>query len=211
MASFGACHRPDTIRDGINGKLPAVGDLILDPASIDNPIRKTEISAEKSSFLEKSRSRSSRTSAQAGRDALTPHRTRPTAVSSGSLAHKVINGTRLGYPTGPGRGRTWCASLRDEWPLAVFCFCIAAIALLYNLFGNPDVLYDEAAYTWTAKQVVLQGNLALTNQPLFVHPPLMFLLEAAWLKLTGMPPRHCPPRSTRPACPPPPLVSLTYS
>ena len=93
-------------------------------------------------------------------------------------------GRDSGYPTA-GRGRTWRASLRDEWPLAVFCFCIAAIALLYNLFGNPDVLYDEAAYTWTAKQVVLQGNLALTNQPLFVHPPLMFLLEAAWLKLTG--------------------------
>ncbi len=106
-------------------------------------------------------------------------------MSRGSLAHRVMNGTRLGYPTGPGRGRTWRDSLRDEWPLAVFCFCIAAIALLYNLFGNPDVLYDEAAYTWTAKQVVLQGNLALTNQPLFVHPPLMFLLEAAWLKLTG--------------------------
>ena len=91
----------------------------------------------------------------------------------------------MGNNTGPGRGRTWCASLRGEWPLAVFCFCIAAIALLYNLFGNPDVLYDEAAYTWTAKQVVLRGNLALTNQPLFVHPPLMFLLEAAWLRLTG--------------------------
>jgi putative effector of murein hydrolase LrgA (UPF0299 family) len=91
----------------------------------------------------------------------------------------------MGYNTDPGRGRTWCASLRNERPLAAFCFCIGAIALLYNLFGNPDVLYDEAAYTWTAKQVVLEGNLALTNQPLFVHPPLMFLLEAGWLRLTG--------------------------
>ena len=36
-----------------------------------------------------------------------------------------------------------------------------------------------------AKQVVLQGQLSLTNQPMFVHPPLMWLLEAGWLRLTG--------------------------
>ena len=77
------------------------------------------------------------------------------------------------------------ATLRREWALAAFCTGIAAIGLLYNLFGNPDVLYDEAAYTWTVKQVALAGHLVLVNQPLFVHPPLMFLVEAAWLRLTG--------------------------
>ncbi len=36
-----------------------------------------------------------------------------------------------------------------------------------------------------AKQVALQGQLTLTNQPMFIHPPLMWLLEAGWLRLTG--------------------------
>ena len=87
--------------------------------------------------------------------------------------------------TGSGGTGRWRAFLRAEWPLAVFCSCVAAIALLYNLFGAPDVLYDEAAYVFMAKQVALQGQLTLTNQPMFIHPPLMWLLEAGWLRLTG--------------------------
>ena len=87
--------------------------------------------------------------------------------------------------TGSGGTGRWRAFLRAEWPLAVFCSCVAAIALLYNLFAAPDVLYDEAAYVFMAKQVALQGQLTLTNQPMFIHPPLMWLLEAGWLRLTG--------------------------
>lgn len=84
-----------------------------------------------------------------------------------------------------GGDQTWHKTLRVEWPLAVFCVCIAAIALLYNLFGSPDILYDEAAYTWAAQQVAQGWHLTLDNQPLFVHPPLMFLLQAGWLRVTG--------------------------
>ena len=94
--------------------------------------------------------------------------------------------------TASGERKTWRAFLserrvflRKEWPLIAFCLSVAAVALLYNLFGAPDVLYDEAAYVWMAKQVALQGQLSLTNQPMFIHPPLMWLLEAAWLRLTG--------------------------
>ena len=47
------------------------------------------------------------------------------------------------------------------------------------------MLYDEAAYTWAAQQVAQGWHLTLDNQPLFVHPPLMFLLQAGWLRLTG--------------------------
>lgn len=67
----------------------------------------------------------------------------------------------------------------------MFCTCIATIAMFYNLFGSPDVLYDEAAYTWAAQQVALGWHLTLDNQPLFVHPPLPFLVQAVWLRLTG--------------------------
>jgi hypothetical protein len=77
------------------------------------------------------------------------------------------------------------SALRAEWPLGLFCFCVAAIALSYGLFGSPDVLYDEAAYTWAAQQVALGWHLTLDNQPLFVHPPLPFLATGAWLRLTG--------------------------
>ena len=74
---------------------------------------------------------------------------------------------------------------RADLGLAVFCCCVAGVALLYNIFNSPDVLYDEAAYTYAAQQVALGWHLTLDNQPLFVHPPLMFLLQAAWLSVTG--------------------------
>lgn len=82
-------------------------------------------------------------------------------------------------------GKLW-PTLRREWPLWVFCTGVAAIALLYNLFASPDVLYDEAAYTTAAQKVALGWQLTLgDNKPLFVHPPLMFLVQAAWLTVTG--------------------------
>ena len=89
----------------------------------------------------------------------------------------------------PDRGVPKRASKRQsmlkEWPLAAFCGGVAGIALLYNLFGSPDILYDEAAYTWAAQQVAQGWHLTLDNQAFFVHPPLMFLLQAGWLRLTG--------------------------
>jgi hypothetical protein len=87
------------------------------------------------------------------------------------------------------RPRPWARIRFGGWPadvgLAVFCVCVAGVALLYNIFTSPDVLYDEAAYTFAAKQVALGWHLTLGDQPLFVHPPLMFLLQGAWLRLTG--------------------------
>jgi hypothetical protein len=89
----------------------------------------------------------------------------------------------------PAAGRTrfrgWPAGWRADSGLAAFCVCVAAVALLYNLFTSPDVLQDEAAYTFAAKQVALGWHLTLNDQPLFVHPPLMFLMQAAWLRFTG--------------------------
>ena len=85
------------------------------------------------------------------------------------------------WPAARVRFRGWPADVG----LAVFCVCVAGVALLYNIFTSPDVLYDEAAYTFAAKQVALGWHLTLGDQPLFVHPPLMFLLQGAWLRLTG--------------------------
>ena len=105
--------------------------------------------------------------------------------------------------------RGWPAGRRADWCLAAFCAGVAAVALLYNIFTSPDILYDEAAYTFAAQQVAQGWHLTLDNQPLFVHPPLMFLLQAAWLRLTGhasgrarsrpsAPPACCPPRPASP-------------
>jgi hypothetical protein len=86
---------------------------------------------------------------------------------------------------GPGGLRAWREMLRQEWVLVACCSFVAFFALMYNLFGAPDVLYDEAAYTNMAQQVALHGQLSLGNQPMFIHPPLMWLIEGAWLRLTG--------------------------
>jgi O-antigen/teichoic acid export membrane protein len=83
------------------------------------------------------------------------------------------------------RAGSLAASLTGEWWLIAVCVGVAAGGLGYNLFSSPDVLYDEAAYTWAAQQVAQGWHLTLDNQPLFVHPPLMFLLQAGWLRLTG--------------------------
>jgi O-antigen/teichoic acid export membrane protein len=82
--------------------------------------------------------------------------------------------------------RGWRAGRRraEVW-LALFCVGIAAVALLYNISTSPDILYDEAAYTFAAQQVAQGWHLTLGNQPMFVHPPLMFLLQGAWLRVTG--------------------------
>ena len=84
-----------------------------------------------------------------------------------------------------GGSRTWRAFLRQERALVVFSFCVASVALMYNLFGAGDVLYDEAAYTYAAQQVAQGWHLTLDTTPFFVHPPLPFLLEGAWLRITG--------------------------
>ena len=97
---------------------------------------------------------------------------------------RLITDTDLRFLKGLGSRRRRAAWHADVW-LAVFCACVAAVALLYNISTSPDILYDEAAYTWAAQQVAQEWHLTLNTQPLFVHPPLMFLVQAAWLRITG--------------------------
>jgi hypothetical protein len=88
-------------------------------------------------------------------------------------------------PTRLGSGkRKLPAGWRADVCLAVFCACVAAVAMLYNISTSPDVTYDEAVYTFAAQQVAQGWHLTLDNQPLFVHPPLMFLVQATWLRFT---------------------------
>jgi 4-amino-4-deoxy-L-arabinose transferase-like glycosyltransferase len=63
---------------------------------------------------------------------------------------------------------------------------LAAVALLWNIRSSPDTQYDEVVYTEAARQVAEGWNLTWTNSPMFGHPPLSFLTQAAWLRLLGM-------------------------
>ena len=112
-------------------------------------------------------------------------------IAAGALAFvvparrmRLITDTDIRFLKGLGSRRPRAAWQADVW-LAVFCACVAAVALLYNISTSPDILYDEAAYTWAAQQVAQEWHLTLNTQPLFVHPPLMFLVQAAWLRVTG--------------------------
>ena len=97
---------------------------------------------------------------------------------------RLITDSDMRFLRGLG-SRVWRAAWRTEALLAVFCVCVAAVGLLYNISTSPDILYDETAYTFAAQQVAQGWHLTLYNQPLFVHPPLMFLLQGAWLRITG--------------------------
>jgi O-antigen/teichoic acid export membrane protein len=75
---------------------------------------------------------------------------------------------------------------RRHVPLFVTCSALAAFFLLWNLAHSPDTQYDEVVYS-RADQAVAQGwRLTWTNRPLFVHPPLSFLVQAAWLRVLGV-------------------------
>lgn len=86
---------------------------------------------------------------------------------------------------GQTRAGSLISSLRGEWWLIAVCVGATAGGLGYNLLGSPGALYDQAAYTWAAQQVAQGWHLTLDNRPFFVHSPLMCLLQAGWLRLTG--------------------------
>jgi O-antigen/teichoic acid export membrane protein len=74
---------------------------------------------------------------------------------------------------------------RSELLLVVGCAAVAALATLTNVFSSPDNVYDEVVYTQAARNVAATWHLTWTNPPIFVHPPIFFLLQAAWLRVTG--------------------------
>lgn len=79
-------------------------------------------------------------------------------------------------------------SLRAIAPAFVpaMCAALAFVPFLWNVDAAPDTMYDEASYVVAAQNVAREGSLTWTNQPVFVHPPLSFLAEAAWLGALGL-------------------------
>lgn len=63
---------------------------------------------------------------------------------------------------------------------------LAFIAAAWRLDKAPDVLTDEILYTRASIRVVGEGSLVWDNgDPIFVHPPLYFLVKGMYLGLTA--------------------------
>lgn len=77
------------------------------------------------------------------------------------------------------------ALLSHPWVVVGVLVCLALVIVLDNLGASPDTVYDEAVYTQAALNVINHGLLTWRGDPVFIHPPLFFLLEGAWLGLTG--------------------------
>lgn len=61
----------------------------------------------------------------------------------------------------------------------------AAAVLAVNLGHSPDTVLDEVLYTRASQHVAQDWQLGWGSDPLFVHPPLYFLLQGGWLRITG--------------------------
>jgi len=72
--------------------------------------------------------------------------------------------------------------------LVVFAFALAFAAVAWRLDQAPDIFTDEILYTRAGIRVAAEGALVWDNgEPLFVHPPLYFLAEGMYLRLTTDP------------------------
>ena len=109
-------------------------------------------------------------------------------VRVGGLVGGLLPSAGTGLPAPPDATRRervlgWLA----ERPLAVAATLALASFLVVaaNLTGSPDTLYDEVVYTRAAQTVASQGRLTWQSDPVFVHPPVYFLVQGSWLWLTG--------------------------
>lgn len=71
------------------------------------------------------------------------------------------------------------------WLLMVLAVLVAFLVTVWNVGKSPDILYDEVVYTRAAQSTASTGQLTWSGSPVFIHPPLYFLTQAGWLKLTG--------------------------
>jgi O-antigen/teichoic acid export membrane protein/4-amino-4-deoxy-L-arabinose transferase-like glycosyltransferase len=63
---------------------------------------------------------------------------------------------------------------------------ISFLILGANVARSPDTIYDEAVYTRAAQAVANHGEVTWTGAPLFVHPPLYFVLQAVVQRIAGV-------------------------
>jgi 4-amino-4-deoxy-L-arabinose transferase-like glycosyltransferase len=72
--------------------------------------------------------------------------------------------------------------------LALLIFILAFAVAAWRLSEAPDIFIDEILYTRVGIRVAATGDLAWDNgHPTVIHPPLYFLVEAAYWQLSGDP------------------------
>lgn len=109
-----------------------------------------------------------------------------TARRSGERAIRTVSSADTELPH-PDRGhRTWRGE-RWQVPVVACVFGIAAIASLlllsWNITGTPDVVTDEVTYSHAGANVITQNRISWGEDPIYVHPPVFFLLIGGWLWL----------------------------
>lgn len=109
-----------------------------------------------------------------------------TARRSGERAIRTVSSTDTELPHPDRRHRTWRGE-RWQVPVVAAVFGIAAIASLFllswNITGTPDVVADEVAYSQAGANVITENRIAFGDDPIYVHPPVFFLLIGGWLWL----------------------------
>lgn len=55
----------------------------------------------------------------------------------------------------------------------------------WNITGAPDVVVDEVVYSQAGSNVITENRISWGDDPIYVHPPLFFLLIGGWLWLFG--------------------------
>jgi 4-amino-4-deoxy-L-arabinose transferase-like glycosyltransferase len=77
----------------------------------------------------------------------------------------------------------------ERTPVAVVFVVVGLITFLiqgYRLSAGPDVFSDEGSYLMVGMNVARGIGFIVDNQRFFYHPPAYFLIEAAYIKLTGL-------------------------
>jgi 4-amino-4-deoxy-L-arabinose transferase-like glycosyltransferase len=72
------------------------------------------------------------------------------------------------------------------WPMAVMLAFFAFSLRMGNLGRSWDIFGDEIIYLELSKSVARGAGITLGNGPFYLHPPGVFFLEAAYLKLFGV-------------------------
>ncbi|MEJ2870566.1 hypothetical protein WCD74_22565 [Actinomycetospora sp. OC33-EN08] len=73
-----------------------------------------------------------------------------------------------------------------EWAVALVVAAVSAVPILWNIGSSPDTMFDEVSYVMAMRNIALGGDYTWSNQPVFVHPPLSFVLQGGWQWLWGL-------------------------
>lgn len=80
-----------------------------------------------------------------------------------------------------GSRRSTSAALVLAIGIAALTFGVGSV----NLSRSPDTVFDEAVYTRAAQNVAAQNRLTWRGDPVFIHPPLYFLLQSSVIDAAG--------------------------